>query len=268
MQKLQPLEPRRPRPLRALRRTARARVAATTGSAAPLPGGCATLAPRAQRGEDRDGVDDEEDHPEIHPRHVEREVLPARLPALFVDDVPGDDQAEDRSRRRSRSARRKTTRAGTRPGPSAAGSRSPACTPICCRRSTTARALMTPSAATPTSSPRPMNPWISRLNVTMCRGHVVDDLLHATPRPSRSHERRLELAAALSGSTPGGARTSASSDPRGPGTPTPASPATSRSRASRAMHVLEDPDHLQAHAPCPSACREPRSVSASKLPSS
>jgi hypothetical protein len=35
-------------------------------------------------------------------------------------------------------------------------------TPICCRRSTTARAVTTPSAATPTINPRPMNPMIRR----------------------------------------------------------------------------------------------------------
>ena len=40
-------------------------------------------------------------------------------------------------------------------------------TPICCLRSTTARALMTPSAATPTTRPSPMNPWINRLNVRL-----------------------------------------------------------------------------------------------------
>ena len=40
-------------------------------------------------------------------------------------------------------------------------------TPICWRRSTTARALITPRAATPTIRPRPMNPSISRLNVQL-----------------------------------------------------------------------------------------------------
>jgi hypothetical protein len=38
-------------------------------------------------------------------------------------------------------------------------------TPICWRRSTTARALITPRAATPTIRPSPMKPWIRRLIV-------------------------------------------------------------------------------------------------------
>ena len=40
-------------------------------------------------------------------------------------------------------------------------------TPICWRRSTTARALITPSAATPTIRPRPMKPWMIRLSVRL-----------------------------------------------------------------------------------------------------
>ena len=42
-------------------------------------------------------------------------------------------------------------------------------TPICWRRSTTARAVITPSAATPTISPRPMKPSISRSKVSSRR---------------------------------------------------------------------------------------------------
>ena len=45
-------------------------------------------------------------------------------------------------------------------------------TPICWRRSTTARALITPRAATPTIRPRPMKPLISRLKV-QARGDGV-----------------------------------------------------------------------------------------------
>ena len=76
-------------------------------------------------------------------------------------------------------------------------------TPICCRRSTTARALMTPSAATPTTRPSAMKPWISRLNVRLAA--TASSTTPCIDCASRPFARKADSsrAAALSGSTPG-----------------------------------------------------------------
>ena len=76
-------------------------------------------------------------------------------------------------------------------------------TPICCRRSTTARALITPSAATPTISPRPMKPRISMLSVY--EAPVASSSVLRTDSASMPFSRnaRSSFRAAASGSTPG-----------------------------------------------------------------
>lgn len=95
-------------------------------------------------------------------------MLPARLPALVGDDVVRQQEAQagpddDRGERDEQGSSRNVACTICRRKPIARS------TPICWRRSTTARALMTPSAATPTISPSPMKPSISRLNVRLER---------------------------------------------------------------------------------------------------
>ena len=75
--------------------------------------------------------------------------------------------------------------------------------PICTRRSTTERAAMTPSAAMPTTRPRPMKPWMRRLNVrfSAVRSRTIfSSEVACTPCSSNSSSSAVAISSARDGS--------------------------------------------------------------------
>ncbi len=76
-------------------------------------------------------------------------------------------------------------------------------TPICWRRSTTERALTTPSAATPTISPRPMKPSIRRSNVRLAETASASTFLAASACIPLARKAASSDFAVATESTPG-----------------------------------------------------------------
>ena len=77
-------------------------------------------------------------------------------------------------------------------------------TPICCRRSTTARALMTPSAATPTRRPKSHEALNQPVEGQTRGDGVVDDLLDRLRFEPAREERGLQLGGGVRWIDPGG----------------------------------------------------------------